>query len=108
MIMTKPPEKPATPCRDLHEVRAIIDRLDGEILKLMAERSGYVGEAARFKPSREGVVDLARIENIIARMQAQAEESGLAPEIAEAVFRCMIDSFIEFEKDEFDRLHEGD
>ena len=45
-------------------------------------------------------IPVDRIEDIIARMQAQAEESGLAPEIAEAVFRCMIDSFIEFEKDE--------
>ncbi|MBL6935294.1 MAG: chorismate mutase [Alphaproteobacteria bacterium] len=111
--MTAPPEKPATPatpvpCRDLDEVRANIDRLDGDILRLMAERSFYVGEAARFKSSREGVVDRARIEDIITRMRAKAEQAGLAPGIAEAVFRRMIDSFIEFEKNEFDRLHEGD
>ncbi len=108
--MTTPPEKPTppVPCSDLGEVRANIDRLDGEILKLMAERSFYVGEAARFKSSREGVVDRARIEDIITRMRSRAEQSGLAPEIAEAVFRRMIDAFIEFEKDEFDRLHEDD
>ena len=110
MIMTTPPEKPAppVPCRDLDEVRANIDRLDVEIVRLMAERSFYVGDAARFKPSREGVVDRARIEDIIAHMREWAEEIGLAPEIAEATFRRMIDGFIEFEKDEFDRIHEKD
>ncbi len=111
--MTKPPAKPAKPttpasCRDLDEVRAHIDRLDAEIVALMAERSGYVGEAARFKPSREGVVDRARIEDIITSMRSRAQEMGLEPDIAEAVFRRMIDAFIKFEKDEFDRLHEGD
>ncbi|MDP6305614.1 MAG: chorismate mutase [Alphaproteobacteria bacterium] len=108
--MTKPPTKPATlaSCRDLDEVRAHIDRLDAEIVALMAERSGYVGEAARFKPSREGVVDRARIEDIITSMRSRAQELGLEPDIAEAVFRRMIDAFIKFEKDEFDRLHEGD
>ena len=105
--MTKPSEK-TTPCRDLDQVRAHIDRLDAEILNLMAERSHYVREAARFKATREGVVDRARIEDIITRMRAKAEETGLAPDIAEAAFRRMIDSFIEFEKDEFDRLHEDD
>jgi isochorismate pyruvate lyase len=108
--MTTPPEKPAPPisCRNLDEVRANIDRLDVEIVRLMAERRHYVGEAARFKPSREGVVDRARIEDIITRMRAKAEQAGLVPDIAEAAFRRMIDGFIEFEKDEFDRIHKKD
>ena len=108
--MTTPPENPTppVPCRNLDEVRANIDRLDGEILRLMAERSFYVSEAARFKPSREGVADRARIEDIITRMRAKAEQAGLVPGIAEAAFRRMIDGFIEFEKDEFDRIHEKD
>jgi isochorismate pyruvate lyase len=105
--MTKPPEKPA-PCRDLDEVRSNIDLLDVEIVRLMAERSHYVREAARFKPSREGVIDRARIEDIIVHMREWAEEIGLAPEIAEVTFRRMIDGFVEFEKDEFDRIHEKD
>ena len=36
-------------CESLQDVRTEIDRLDFNIIKLLAERSGYVKAAARFK-----------------------------------------------------------
>ncbi len=37
--------------RSLEEVRDNIDRLDREIIKLVAERSSFVKQAVRFKTS---------------------------------------------------------
>jgi isochorismate pyruvate lyase len=95
----------ATDCRSLEDVRSQIDRIDRELVKLMAERSGYVNLAARFKRRREEVVDEERIEQVIASARALAPTLGLDPEVAEQVFRTMIDRFIAFEYREFDRIH---
>jgi isochorismate pyruvate lyase len=86
----------------LDEVRANIDRIDREIVRLMAERSGYVRQAARFKSSTSDVEAPARVESIIARVRGIAEREGLSPDIAEAVYRTMIDCFIDQEKQDFD------
>jgi hypothetical protein len=41
--------------RSLNEVRENIDRLDRAIIRLMAERGGFVEQAARFKTTRAEV-----------------------------------------------------
>jgi isochorismate pyruvate lyase len=92
-------------CKNLDDVRANIDRIDDELVRLMAERSGYVGLAARFKTRREEVVDPERIEDIIARIRGRSDELGMEADIAEQVFRTMIERFITFEYGEFDRTH---
>lgn len=92
-------EPAATPCcASLAEVRANIDRIDTGILALMAERSRYVAEAARFKPDAARVHDGARVEEIIARIRRLAAEKDLPPDVAEATWRAMIAAFTEYEK----------
>lgn len=94
-------------CRTLAEVRENIDHLDRGIVKLIAERSDYVRQAAILKTTRESIVDRERIEDIISRMRTRAGELGLDPEIAEIVYRTMIDQFIVYETEEYDQLHGG-
>ncbi len=36
-------------CKDINEVRDNIDRIDNQIVKLIAERSFFVKQAANFK-----------------------------------------------------------
>jgi isochorismate pyruvate lyase len=95
-----PAQSPAaTPCcASLEEVRTNIDRIDAAIVALMAERSRYVGEAARFKPDAARVHDGARVERIIDRVKQLAAAGGLPPDVAEATFRAMISAFTEYEK----------
>lgn len=95
----------ATECRSLEDVRAQIDRIDRELVKLIAERSGYVNLAARFKRRREEVVDEERIEQVIASARALASGLGLDPRVVEEIFRSMIDRFIASEYEAFDRIH---
>ena len=93
-------------CRSMAEVRAGIDRIDREIVALLAERAGYVRQAARIKRERSQIVDSARIEDVVAKTRAVAEDLGLAPELVESLYRLMIERFIALEAVEFDRLRD--
>ncbi len=95
----------AEPGRNMAEVRAEIDRIDREVVALLAERGGYVRRAAQVKGKRAEIVDSERIEDVIAKVRGRARDLGLSPGLVEPVYRLMIERFIELEKVEFDRLH---
>jgi isochorismate pyruvate lyase len=95
-------------CATMEEVRAHIDALDARIVALLAERSGYVAQAARIKQNAEQVYDQARIDFIVDRVKALAAQRGAPEPVAEATYRAMIDAFIAFERQEFARLRAGE
>ncbi len=88
-------------CASLAEVRENIDRIDHELVRLMAERGQYVAEAARFKQNAAAVGDPTRVDAIIARVRANAESRGLDSTVAEKTFRAMIAAFEDFERAEW-------
>ena len=95
-------------CDTLGDVRRYIDSIDNRIVALMAERSGYMSEAARIKQRADQVYDQERIDFIIERVKAMAR-AGSAPEaVIEAAYRAMIGASIDFEHGEFQRLHQKD
>lgn len=81
-------------CTSLADVRAEIDRLDADLLELLAVRREYVLKAASFKPTIEAVVDPERIESMIARRRQAALEQGLKPDMVESLYRFLIDYYI--------------
>jgi isochorismate pyruvate lyase len=83
----------------LDEVRAAIDALDDRIIELLAERQQYVKHAAALKRGEgaDAVRAPSRVEDVIAAVRSRAAAAGLAPEVAEATYRAMIDAFIELE-----------
>ncbi|MBI1365432.1 MAG: chorismate mutase [Alphaproteobacteria bacterium] len=87
----------------MEEVRAEIDRLDRRLVALLAERQSYIEAAARIKPRAEEVRLEWRIEDVVAKVLAEAERQGLSKRIAEPVWRTLIDRCIEHEQ-EFWRL----
>lgn len=87
--------------QSLDEVRAGIDRLDREIVRLMAERGAFVRAAARFKASRADVEAPGRVEQVVAKVRVLAADAGLEPQVAEAAYRAMIAAFIEVEHSVF-------
>jgi isochorismate pyruvate lyase len=94
----------AVTCNSLEDVRQNIDRLDGQIVTLLAERGACVAQAARFKKDRDAVKAPARVEQVIAKVRALAEAAGANPEVTEQVYRAMIAAFIEQELSEHARL----
>ncbi len=82
-------------------VRSNIDRLDREIIALIAQRGAYVIQAARFKASDAEVEAPQRVEQVIAKVRTLATAAGLDPRVAEAAYRAMIAAFIEVERSAF-------
>jgi isochorismate pyruvate lyase len=82
----------------LDDVRVQIDRVDREIVKLVAERDGFVREVVRFKTTTADVEAPQRVEAVISKVRTLATEFGTSPEIVEAIYRAMIAGFIEQEK----------
>lgn len=87
-------------CENLEQVRENIDRIDNEIIKFIAERGTYVVQASAFN-DEEGVKDTGRIEKVISKVRAKAEEYGANPDMVEALYREMISRFVRMEMKEF-------
>ena len=90
-------------CRTMTEVRHGVDALDRALVALLAERQRYMDAAARIKPDRDAVHDDARIEDVVAKVLAAAQAQGLSPDIAEPVWRLLIDRCIAHEFAAYDR-----
>ena len=88
-------------CNSLDEVRTNIDRLDRQIIKLMAERGHYVAEAGRFKANPAAVSVPARVEQIILKVKQIGRENGLPEIVAEKAYRAMIAAFEDYEREEW-------
>jgi isochorismate pyruvate lyase len=84
-------------CKTLGEVRTNIDRLDREIVRLIAERGRYVHEAARFKANSAQVEAPQRVEIVVKKAMTLAGQNGLSPKIAEATYRAMVRGFTDYE-----------
>lgn len=84
-------------CANLEEVRANIDRLDREIVRLLAERGQYVVQAARFKKTAADVHAPARVEKVVQNVRKYAAEFGAPADVLEKGYRVLIEGFTEKE-----------
>lgn len=91
-------------CANLAEVRANVDRLDREIVGLLAERGRYVKDAARFKRDSFQVAAPQRQQEVIEHVRRLAEEAGAYPEVVEACYRALIAGFIAREQTDFAQM----
>ena len=90
-------------CATMIDVRQGVDALDRALVTLLAERQRYMDAAARIKPNRDAVFDQARIDDVVAKVLKAAEPAGLSPDIAEPVWRLLIDRCIAHEFGVYDR-----
>jgi len=93
---------PPADCTTMAEVRDGVDRLDRALVALISERARYMEAAARIKPSRDIVRDEDRIEDVVAKVRAEAEKAGLPVSIAEPVWRELVERSIAYEFDVWD------
>lgn len=84
-------------CQNIEEVRARIDRIDRQIVSLLAERGAYVKQAARFNKTVADVKAPQRVEQVISKVTALSVELGANPAVTELVYRAMIAGFINAE-----------
>lgn len=101
--------KPAD-CTTMAEIRAEIDRLDEDLVRLFAERAGYIDRAAEIKaevdlPARIG----SRVEEVVQNVRRHAVTHGLPPDLVEKLWRRLIDWSIAREENKLgpDSLRKG-
>ncbi len=88
-------------CHSLQEVRDEIDKIDEQIINLIAARKDYVKQAANFKDSVEEIKSDERIEDVINRVRHQALSLGLSPNMVAEIYTKMIDDMVETEIAQF-------
>ena len=91
-------------CETMLDVRKGVDALDRALVLMLAERQRYMDAAARIKIDRHAVLDTARIEDVVTKVKAAARNAGLSEEIAEPVWRMLIDRCIAYEFGVWDQL----
>jgi isochorismate pyruvate lyase len=84
----------------ISEVRARIDRIDEEIVKLLARRQKLVREAARFKADQQAVRAPDRRSAMMIRLQELAAQHGVSSDVVHRTYTAMIDAFIDLELQE--------
>ncbi len=79
-------------CMTMADIRAEIDRVDEALVKLFAERAGYIDRAVVVKsgiklPARIN----SRVEEVVQNVRRHAEAEGLPPDLVEKLWRRLID-----------------
>jgi chorismate mutase len=77
--------------RPLDEIRAELDALDAELIRMVARRLELGLEAARAKrASGMQIVDTGRVEHVVDQARRWATEAGVSEDEVEQIFRRLI------------------
>lgn len=88
-------------CQTLDEAREEIDKVDEQIVKLIAQRNNYIKQIAHFKTTIDEVKAEERIDEVISKVRQQAIELDLSPNLINDLYIRMIDGMVESEISEF-------
>ncbi|WP_306047693.1 chorismate mutase [Nioella sp. MMSF_3534] len=77
------------------ELRSCIDEIDEALLVLLAERQRYTDRAPELK-AREGIAAAApsRVRQVLDHVRARADAAGMDADLAESMWRIMIETVI--------------
>ncbi|MAQ35801.1 chorismate mutase [Thioclava sediminum] len=83
---------------DLHtmeELRVAIDALDRELVEMLGARTRLIARAAELKQGNGWPARIPdRVEDVVAKVRAAAGPAGLDPDLADRLWREMIEHFI--------------
>ncbi len=79
-------------CGSMAELRVEIDQLDRQLIELIAKRTTYIDRAAVLKQSEKMPARItSRVEEVVDNVKQLAKQHNLDPEIAETVWRDLIE-----------------
>ncbi len=81
----------------MQDVRAEIDRIDKEVIRLLGQRFAYVQAASQFKTSATSVRAPERFTAMLEQRRAWAQAAGLDGGVIENMYRELVNYFIEEE-----------
>lgn len=84
--------------KNLPELREIIDRIDREIVALLAERVRCLDRviAVKHRDNLPAAIP-ERVEEVVAHVRGEAVAAGMPPDLAEILWRRLIDWSIAYE-----------
>ena len=89
------PRKSAKDIETMAEMRACIDDIDDKLITLFAEREALTNEVPALK-MKEGIAAAApaRVAAVLAHVRDKAAARGFDPELAQSMWKLMIDAVI--------------
>ena len=84
-------------CQNIDDIRKAIDKIDKEIISLIAKRAGYVGAASKFKKNETAVKAPERVKAMLQKRAEWAKEREIKPEIIVKIYSELVDFFIKEE-----------
>ncbi|WP_170354923.1 chorismate mutase [Ruegeria lacuscaerulensis] len=83
---------PPQDCHSMQELRVQIDKLDRQLIEMLVMRAGYIDRASQLKPA-EGLPARIpdRVEEVVQRVRASSDDLGMDPDLAERLWRILID-----------------
>lgn len=88
-------------CNSLDEIRSEIDKVDEQIIKLIALRKNYVKQAAKFKNTIDEIKADDRVDDVLNKVRHQALSLNLSPNLVAEIYQRMIDDMVETEIAQF-------
>ncbi|KIC13647.1 chorismate mutase [Leisingera sp. ANG-Vp] len=83
---------PPQDCQSMAEVRAEIDRMDRELVRMLAQRAGYIDRATALKQLNGWPARIPeRVEEVVMNARAAADGQGLDPDLIESLWRQLVD-----------------
>ena len=83
---------PPAACNDMASLRLQIDRMDRELVALLAQRAGYIDRAIALKSDNGWPARIPeRVEEVVMNARAAAETEGLDPDLVEDLWRRLVD-----------------
>ncbi|NIZ61423.1 chorismate mutase [Sedimentitalea sp. CY04] len=84
--------RPPSDCEDMPMLRQQIDALDADLVQLLATRAGYIDRAIALKQGNNWPARIPeRVEEVVTKVCEKAKAEGLDPELAETLWRQLID-----------------
>jgi len=98
-------EKAKQNCQDIGCIRSEMDRINIEILQLLAERTAYVKRAGDLKSQTTKVADdRQRVADQEKQIIEKSRELGVPLEISVPVFKEIMENSIKFQQQHIDQL----
>ncbi len=101
MSSTSNPIEPAK-CSDMTQVRAGVDKIDAQLVELLAVRFAYMDAAARIKTERIAVRDEARKQQVLANVKDAARSAGISTELVGDLWELLVEASIAYELEKWD------
>ena len=86
------------------DVRQQVDRIDAEIITLMAQRFACMDAAARIKQDRNVVRDEVRKAAVLHNVKQLAEKARIPVPLMAAIWEMLVESSISYELQKWDQI----